>query len=268
MCRSCDPRCSHLIAQEAVDNGILASDYRIRQTLASTDIVDIENLKPQSRVYLHGGEPTIIREVYKFLENCIANDKTDFQLAFCTNGQKLSKKFLHLLSHFSNAHLSFSIDGYGKINDYWRHGSSWNKIITNMKTVESMGCKTSFNTVPGIYNVTNLHLLLEFADEHFPKSTFYMQINNRESQDVYNHPNAELVCASMERCMKTNVYYSDGKSNKTCIDSLYEYYSTEPKFDKERLKIFFQENDKLDSIRNIHLRDYIPELEDCRRFIE
>lgn len=268
MCRSCEPNWSHLIAQEAVDHGIIASDYTVRQTLASTDVVAIDTLTKKSRVYLHGGEPTVIKEVYDFMQKCIDQGKTDFQLAFCTNGQKLSKKFLFLLSHFSNTHLSFSIDAYGKINDYWRHGSNWETIVANMKTVDQMGCKTSFNTVPGIYNATNLHLLLEFADEHFPKSTFYMQINNRDSQDVYNHPDSEAVCRSMERCMQTNVYYSDGKSNKTCIDSIYNYYSNNPGFDPIRLQQFFEENDRLDKIRNSYLKDYIPELDACRRFLQ
>ena len=267
MCRSCTPAQSHLIAQEAVDNGIIASDYPVRQTKATTDIVDIDSLNNKSRVYLHGGEPTIIQEVYSFLEKCIAKDKTDFQLAFCTNGQKLNKKFMYLISHFPNTHFSFSIDGYDKINDYWRHGSEWNKIVENMKLVDSLGHKTSFNTVPGIYNVTNLHLLLEFADAEFPHSTFYMQINNRGSQDVYNHPDADLVCKSMERCMQTNIYYSDGKSNKTCIDSIYNHYKNNPQVDISRLKKFFEENDKLDKIRGIYLKDYIPELEACRKYI-
>lgn len=267
MCRSCTPEWSHLIGKEAVDHGIIASDYQIRQTLSSIDVIDIETLEKKSRVYLHGGEPTIIRDVYVFLEKCIAQGKTDFQLAFCTNGQRLNKKFLQVLSHFSNTHLSFSIDGYDKINDYWRHGSSWQNVVSNMKLVESMGCKTSFNTVPGIYNVTNLHLLLEFADEYFPHSTFYMQINNRGSQSVFNHPNAELVCDSMERCKQTKVYYSDGKSNKTCIDSIYNHYSNSPQCNLDLLKQFFDENDRLDKIRNIYLRDYIPELEQCRALL-
>jgi len=267
MCRSCDPDFSHLIAKEAVEHGLIAKDSEIKRTYSSTDHVDIATLNKKSRVYIHGGEPTIIPEVYDFLQKCITNGKTNFQLAFCTNGQQFNKKFLGLIEKFSNVHFSFSIDGYGPINDYWRHGSDWDTIIDNMHLVESLGHKTSFNTVPGIYNVTNLHLLLQFADAEFPHSTFYMQINNRSSQDVYNHPDPSLVCYSMEQCKKTNVYYSDGKSNKTCIDSIYEYYANSPVCNIDSLRNFFTENDRLDKIRNIKLKDYIPELDACRQYL-
>jgi len=56
------------------------------------------------------------------------------------------------------------------------------------------------------------------------------------------------------------MYYADGKSNKTCIDSLYNHYSQRPNCDLKLLKEFFDYNNRLDQVRGVNLEDYIPEL--------
>jgi hypothetical protein len=86
-------------------------------------------------------------------------------------------------------------------------------------------------------------------------------------QSAYNHPNHDLVVESMAKCKQTRMYYTDGKSNKTAIDSLYDYYSKRPACDLVELKNFFLYNDQLDHARNSRLGDYIPELEECRKYI-
>jgi pyruvate-formate lyase-activating enzyme len=269
-CRSCRPEHSHLIEKEYKKFNIIYPPGLIgRQdiTYSSTDIIDINTLDTNSRVYLTGGEPTIISEVYRFMEKCITANKTDFHFTLGTNGQKISDKFIELADHFSDMNFSFSLDCYGKINDYWRWGSNWDTVIKNAHLLESKGHSISINTVPGIYSVTNLHLLFEFLDREFPMISVYIQLNSIGIQSAYNHPNYKLVLESMEKCKKTNVYYADGKSCKTGIDSLFDYYSTGPECNWDDLKKFFDYNDQLDRARNVKLADYIPELEACRNLI-
>ena len=267
MCRSCKPEFSHLIDQEFKKHNII---HPIEQVFkySSIDVIDISTLSPKVRVYLTGGEPTIMHEVLQFMRDCIKAGKTDFDFTLGTNAQKISPTFLELADHFTNMNFSISIDGYGRINDYWRHGSDWNTVITNTKLLASRGHNISINTVPGIYNVTNLHLLFEFLDQEFPHTSVYLQINYFGPQTAYNHPFPELVVKSMERCRQTKMYYSDGKSNKTCIDSLYDHYSKSPKCDIPLLKEFFDYNDRLDQVRGVMLKDFIPELEAARSLLQ
>ena len=267
MCRSCKPEHAHLIDQEYKKFNII---YPGPQSFkySSTAHIDIETLDPKTRVYLTGGDPTVITEVYDFMERCIERGRTDFDFTLGINGAKLSPRFLELTDHFTNLNFSISLDGYGRINDYWRWGSDWDTIIKNMHLLGSRGHTLSINCVPGIYNVTNLHLLFEFLDREFPTTTIYTQINNLSFQSVFIHPNAKLVVESMERCKQTKVYDADGKSTKTAIDSLYSYYINNPTCDLNLLKEFFEYNDKLDQSRNVKLADYIPELEECRKYIK
>ena len=231
------------------------------------DQIDIDKLDQHSSVYFQGGEPTIMTEVREFMRKCIEKNKTDFFLTFCTNGVKFTKEFLNLVGHFRNTNFSFSIDGYNLVNDYWRSGSNWQKVIENAHMIRSLGHSLSINTVPGIYNVTNMHLLFEFLDKEFPMTAIYMQINYLPWQSAYNHPRADLVIDSMEKCKKTSIYHSNGKSCKTSIDSILHHYSNDPICDLKELKNFFDYNDQLDRVRKTRLEDFIPDLAEARKFI-
>jgi sulfatase maturation enzyme AslB (radical SAM superfamily) len=267
MCRSCNPLYSNLIAKESKKFNIV---YKVSPsyTYSKLDCIDIDRLTPKTRVYLTGGEPTVMTEIYDWMQQCIDAGQTDFDFTLGTNGQRLNKRFLKLIKHFTNLNFSISLDGYGRINEYWRWGSNFDTITKNIHTLKNQGHNISINCVPGIYNVTNLHLLLEFLDQELPMTTIYMQLNYVDFQSAYNHPIPELVLKSMERCKNTSVYYADGKSNKTTIDSLYDYYSSNPTCDLALLKEFFDYNDKLDQARNVRLVDYIPELEACRKYLK
>jgi sulfatase maturation enzyme AslB (radical SAM superfamily) len=267
MCRGCKPEYSHLIEKEYKKFNI---EYRANQTFkySKLNLINIDTLTPNTRVYLTGGEPTIISEVFDFMKQCIKKGKTDFDFAILTNGVKLSPQFLKLCQHFSNISFSVSVDGYGKVNDYYRWGSDFDSVVKNMHLLEDLGHSISVNCVPGIYTVTNLHLLYEFLDREFPHIGLYLQTNAHDLQSAYNHPNSELVVESMTRCKQTKIYYSDGKSNQTCIDSLYTHYSNNPTPNLQHLKAFFDYNDQLDRARNVRLGDYVPELEACRKLID
>jgi len=267
MCRGCKPEWSHLIAKEFAENNI---EHPVEQILeySSLDVVNIETLTPQSRIYLTGGEPTVMAEVYEFMRKCVSANKTDFDFTLGTNAQAITPAFVELARNFKGMNFAVSLDGYGKVNDYWRWKSDWETITGNMKTLESEGHNVSINIVPGIYNATNLHLLYEYLDQEFPMAGMYLQINHNPWQSVFNHPNKEMVMESMERCRKTGVYLTDGKSNRTTIDSIYNHYAN-PNFeyDPVALREFFVYNDKLDKARGSRLGDYIPELEECRSLV-
>jgi sulfatase maturation enzyme AslB (radical SAM superfamily) len=267
-CRGCQPAFSEPIGKEIKKFNIITPKQLLWEPFTpSIDQVDIDTLDEKTTVYFQGGEPTIMPEVAEFLERCLEKNKTDFNLTMCTNGVKLSDKFMDLVSHFSNVNFSVSLDGFGIVNDYWRSGSQWDKVISNAHLLESQGHFISINTVPGIYNVTNLHLLLEFLDREFPFSPIYMQINYLDWQSAFNHPNHELVVDSMLRCMATATYNSNGKSCKTSIDSMYNHYIKKPTCDLVELRRFFDYNDQLDRARGVKLADYIPELEATRSLL-
>jgi len=267
MCRSCRPEHSHLIEKEYKIHNI-QHPYPIKFKYSNFGHVHIPSLDNKSRIYLTGGEPTVMQEFYDFCNECIRLGHTDFDFTIGTNGQKFTPKFWSVINHFTNMNFSVSVDGFGKYNDYQRWNSEFDTVMANAKKLEKQGHNVTFLVVPGIFNVTNLHLLFEYLDEHFPRTALYLQINREQIQSAYNHPFPELVVESMKKCQQTKIYHSDGRSCKTTIDSILSYYSNNPKLNVKLLQRFFEYNDKIDSARGVQLKDYIPELEAGRQFLK
>jgi hypothetical protein len=264
MCRMCDDARSHLIEKENIQLGKELIPWRFQDL--PFEKIKLETLQ---RIYVGGGEPTIMPEFYDFLENCIAQNKTDFELCIGTNGMKFSNKLINLLSHFNDVVLSVSFDGYGIVNDYIRWRSDFDTVVANTKMMRSLGHKIGLQTVPSMYNLTNLHKLFEFFDQEFPESSCLVQAaQSSHGLEPWNHPFPELVVASMEQCFKTNTYLANGRSCQGYVEGIHAYYSN-PDYscNPYLLKKFFKYNDELDRARNSRLGDYIPELENARKLI-
>lgn len=268
-CRMCKPHDSDLIDKEFKKIEIVVPT---RQKIwGNYDHIDVEKLLPEARIYSTGGEPTMIPKFYEFLEKCVRLGRTDLDITFNTNVQKVSDKLINLLKRFKNVNFSVSVDGYGRVNEYIRWGSDWAKTVVNMHKLKDLGFYISIEAIPSIWNITNLHLLYEFADKEFPASTIFLQqvYWHDESISIFNHPNPRLVCESMNRIKQTKMYYTDARDNRAIVDTILSYYQNESyTCDIDTLRKFFEFNDKLDQSRNVKLADYIPELEACRKYLD
>jgi sulfatase maturation enzyme AslB (radical SAM superfamily) len=265
MCRTCDNQHSHLIEKEYKSIGIPLIKYTKQNR--TFDEVNFESLE---KLYVGGGEPTIMPEFYEFLQKCIYANKTNFELFIGTNGLKFSDKLLNLLDHFSDVCFSVSFDGYKKVNDYIRWGADFDTIHANSKMLIDRGHTVALQTVFTIYNATNIHEIFEFYDREFPNSSCLVNYGVREDDIIspYNHPDRDAVLRSMERCQKTNVYYANGRQCKSQVDAMISQYgASDHHCDIEKLKLFFEYNDKLDRSRGVKLLDYIPELETARSLL-
>lgn len=269
MCRMCTPVHSSLIYKEFEENPELAIDGQEidpNYTYSSIDVIDIESLTNKHMVYLTGGEPTVMKEVYTFMRKCVEMNKVDFRFSLGTNAQYFSKPFIDLAKKFKYMHFSVSIDGYGKVNDYIRWQSDFATIISNCHMLESIGCQISWNHVPTIWGIHRTHELFEYVSEHFPFVHLYLQYNRVGLHSAFNSPMPEKVLSSLERCMKTSVYFNDGKDCKSGIDAFYKHYQNYT-VNKEHLKKFFNWNDTMDRVRKIQMKDYIPDLDECRNML-
>lgn len=263
MCRTCDDGHSHLIEKEwKTHKEIPLQPWYFNNT--SWDKIDFTNLK---KIYVGGGEPTIITEFYDFLRKSIAHGKTDYELAIGTNGMKFSNTLLELLDHFDKVVFSFSYDGYGKVNDYIRWLSDFDTIVENGRMLQQRGHTIGLQTVFSMYSITRMHEVFEFYDQEYPTSGLLVQVGAGQDDAFmpFNHPRPDLVVESLKRCQQTKTYYTNGRSIKSMIDLLIDHYSDpDYKVDIEALKKFYEFNDKLDRYRNSKLGDYIPELEQAR----
>jgi sulfatase maturation enzyme AslB (radical SAM superfamily) len=183
-CRMCNPFNSSQIAKEHMELEKKDEAYKVvwARTFGKFDprVNDIQewfdspvlwdqviDLIPSlKKVYMTGGEPTLIANNFKFMEECLRKDRRDIVLFFNTNCTNVNKKFTNLIGQFDRVNINASIDGTGVVNDYIRAPSHWEQLSENVETLAQMP-----NVVLGItptvqvYNIFNLVDTLKWVDE-------------------------------------------------------------------------------------------------------
>jgi len=265
MCRTCSPNSSMLIKKENQTLKIFDESNYQYTGFAHVNIDNIEKL------YVAGGEPTIMPELHNFLEDCIAKKKTNFEIQLNTNAVSLNKKFKSLLKHFNNFNFEISVDGYGLVNQYVRWPTNWDKLVNNIDYIYDQGYNISFNSVISIYNIASLYSTVEFLSSRYKKIPIHLTpvIFTYLKKDIlspYIFPDNRLVIENLNKIKKLEVYHND-LVLKNKVDEYRDYFKNKHTINLSTLASFFEYNDKLDRSRNIKLIDYIPELEQCREFI-
>ena len=262
-CRMCRPENSHLIGREYKKINLISTIPAKERS--DFDIVNFFNLK---KLYVAGGEPTAMPEFYKFLDRCIQHKQTNFEFSINTNATKLSERLKKQLKHFSNLQFIVSLDGLGPLNYYIRWPSDWSKIIENMHYLRKNNHIISTNVTVSIYNIIGLYDLLKFLDKEFPNMLIHLQscTSDGDMLSPFNFPNSNLVLAQLLPIQDLNCYKND-RLLQSFVDGMITYYQTNSNIELEKLKLFFEFNDKLDKSRKIKLVDYAPELEQTRIII-
>jgi pyruvate-formate lyase-activating enzyme len=265
MCRICNPHSSSLIEKENQKLKIFDND---KSQYTGFDHVNTDKVE---KLYIAGGEPTIMPELYAFLEDCIEKKKTNFEIQVNTNAVSLNKKFKSLLKHFNNFNFEISVDGYGLVNQYVRWPTNWDKLVNNIDYIYSQGHKISFNSVVSIYNIASLYSTVEFLSSRYKKIPIHLSpvmftYLEKDILSPYIFPDAKLIIANLDKIKKLEVYHND-LVLKNKVDEYQNYFNTKHVVDLSTLASFFEYNDKLDNARKVKLIDYIPELEQYRTLI-
>jgi MoaA/NifB/PqqE/SkfB family radical SAM enzyme len=133
----------------------------------------IPNLK---KVYMTGGEPTLIDHNFKFMQECIDQGRQDIVLFFNTNCTNINKKFLSLVEQFNEININASLDGTGIVNDYIRAPSKWEQISSNIEKLAQLpNVKLGVTPTVQVYNLFNLVSILEWVDE----------LNQKYNKDIF-----------------------------------------------------------------------------------
>lgn len=94
----------------------------------------IPNIK---QLYFAGGEPLLIKEHRRFLEEIVARGYADkIVLRYNTNGTLISKDIIDLWSKFRKVKVGFSLDGMGDRGHYIRYPLDWTTIEKNLHLLD------------------------------------------------------------------------------------------------------------------------------------
>jgi len=107
-------------------------------------------------VKLVGGETLLSPNLYFILD--LIKDPSNIDLKISTNGTSLSRKFIGYCKKFRQVFVSFSLEGVGKVNEYIRYPSKWNKIKKNLDVYHTFA-KVNIAATVNALNVTHVHKL-------------------------------------------------------------------------------------------------------------
>ena len=128
------------------------------------------------KVYMTGGEPTLIKNNYKFMEECIRQGRKDITLFFNTNCTNINPKFFDLISQFDAVSINASIDGIGVVTEYIRAPSKWSQVSKNIEKFAQMpNVHLGITPTIQVYNafdIVNILTWVDYLREKYTKDVF------------------------------------------------------------------------------------------------
>lgn len=82
--------------------------------------------------YINGGEPTLIKQHFKFLEKLAEMGRTDVKLWYNINMTNMNQDIIDTWLKFDNVEIGMSIDDLGKRNEFIRHPTKWDVVNENL----------------------------------------------------------------------------------------------------------------------------------------
>lgn len=121
-------------------------------------------------VYFAGGEPLMIAEHKKFIEEIIRQGyQNNIRLRYNTNGILIDQELIELWKHFAKVKVGVSIDAAGDRNNYIRFPTNWDTVQNNLHMLD----KTPDNIHPSIATAIQI-----FNIKHLPDFIHWKHIQN------------------------------------------------------------------------------------------
>lgn len=230
----------------------------------------IESIPNLSKVYLTGGEPTLIEKNYKFMQACIdSGHARNIFLMFNINCTNVQDRFLEYLPHFQFVLINASIDGFGPANEYLRHLSRWETVDKNFRRLASLPKNVQIGVTPvvQVYNILSITDLLDYIEkvsmEHHREINvdfLYATGPNYINAQILPHSIKEEAIRRLEAYKRRSTTYGSQRFLQNSVDSCINMLSDQPAGDEAKIHDFVQYTRLLDKHRKQSLEHTFPEL--------
>jgi radical SAM protein with 4Fe4S-binding SPASM domain len=250
-CVYCSPEYSSKWAQELGRDIKSSVDSRKKVK----DFV-FKNIKKLKNVYLAGGEPLLMNENREFLqllleENPLVNIRVNTNLSSTKTG------VFDLLCKFKNVHWTVSVETTEEEYEYVRYHGTWKDFLQNLKQIQKLDHKITFNMLYFILNYKSIFSTVNFFKEiGFHENSFIIgPLYTPEYLNILNLPKNilnELKNKFSSEILLSNHYLQNSYEN------ILKYISNTP---WQNDISYFQEQIKiLDARRNQSAQTVFPEL--------
>lgn len=120
--------------------------------------------KNVKRIYINGGEPTLIKKHFYYLQKLIDTGlNKNIELWYNINLTKVDDELLEYWKQFKKCSISVSIDDLYENNEYIRTGSVWETTISNLRKLKThTWIELSVVQTVSLYNIENIDRFYDF----------------------------------------------------------------------------------------------------------
>ncbi len=270
-CRMCISEWSSQIAGEILDNP--NEDWIDTPTQKVIELDDdtwelLEQWLPHvKRVFMTGGEPTIIKRNMDYINKIVASGRgKDVELIFTTNATNINKQFTKVGKEFKSVSYNVSIDAVGTLARYIRYPSDWDTIENNLKNIKH---GVSFNTTIQWLNMTRLNEIFDYIENcgiMFGGIWFQLVTDPKYLDPIYAPIFMKEKCISDIDNFLNRPFLNEEKFNNILYGELKQSLIQTKEFliknmdNVQHVDEFLKRMEILDRLRGQKLFDVLPEL--------
>jgi len=276
-CRICTPTNSTSWHQPAIVLGLIdrtASPMLIAGKNQS-DIYEqlLQTIDTVERIYFAGGEPLMIEQFYRIVEELDRRGRHDVELLYNINMTQSSLKnqsIFDVWKNFKKISIGASLDGEGLRGEYLRTGTKWQDVIAFRKQMLSLRPDIDFYVSATAYILNILHLpdfhqswveqgLID-AENFNVQVLFYPEYLRADSAPEY------LKQQVRERYQQHLDWLRPKDRLGRAVfsfESVLKYMDSPRHFDS---KLFWEKTNKLDAHHKHSLLDVFPELKNLPKY--
>ena len=199
--------------------------------------------------YINGGEPTLIKQHFKFLDRLADMGRTDVKLWYNINMTNMNEEIIEVWRKFDNVKVSCSIDDLEQRNEYIRYPTKWDDVMRNFLRLKEENFELDVTQTVSFMNYSTLG---EFWDFFHNQHGVWVHHN-------YVYDPAILSPAVLPQSMREEIHNrSDNILPDWKIKELRAMFGGSDKPDQ--LKRALEYTITLDRIRDQQIEKSLPEL--------
>lgn len=273
-CRSC----GHIFSSQWYqDQAKLAGgDWKKHNTVlniagrSETDMWEqlLPHLDYVEQIYFAGGEPLLMEEHYRILEELLRRGRTDVRLIYNTNFTHTDLKGRSVFEYwrqFDSVAVGASLDGMGKVAEYVRKGTDWSQVHANRVEMQRVCPDVDFYVSATLSILNAQHLPL------FHRTWVDMGLIRPQDFNVnilQDPPHYRIDIAGKQYKEDLSTRYLNhimwlrekdtlGRATQG-FESAINFMNATDNSDLQ--SVFWAKTAQLDEIRNENIQDVIPEL--------
>ena len=273
-CRSCGPSFSSSWYQDQLK---LAPDYSKNHKALfyagkyETDLWEqlVDHFDHVEQIYFAGGEPIMMDEHYRILEELERRGRFDVRLIYNTNFTQIKLKDRTVFDYwkkFDSVSVGASLDASGIMGEYIRKGTEWADVEHNRRTMQDICPNVDFY-ISATLSILNAWSLTDFHKDWTERGLIGAQDFNVNI--LTNPAHYRIDIAPSEYKQKLQQRYQQHLAWLTPLDHLRRAsngYQSAITFmnttdNTHLLDTFWRKTHELDSIRKENWKDILPELQ-------